>query len=357
MIILILCLMIAIQWWWWLVSRFFWLVDKPHLYADTKGRKPIPTLQGIFVTLALVVWYIVYRWWLSSPLHIVIIVSILFLCCIGTIDDVAVGMYLHPWPRFLAQVLISGLIVWIADLPLTIGMIHLPARLGYGCSVAWFVLCINSLNRFDGINWQASWMSAIWFGTIALLLWFVVMPSYPLITPEKTFALTEVIVVSFFACVVAIVASIIEWRPSWLVRDAGTLVYGFLLAYVSLAWWAKVGTIIVVLLPVILDALWVCAHRIFVMKKAPRKWDYTHLHHRLQWLWRSKREAKVFVWVWGLMMMTIMLIQWDQSRNKLVIFGLMATLFWWVNAYLFWVKKLPVWFDHAIRPSNDESES
>jgi UDP-N-acetylmuramyl pentapeptide phosphotransferase/UDP-N-acetylglucosamine-1-phosphate transferase len=71
------------------LSRLVNIVDKPHLYADTKGRKPIPTLQGIWWTLAisLAVWVLLDGF--PHPYGYVV-VSLVVLCFVGTIDDVAV---------------------------------------------------------------------------------------------------------------------------------------------------------------------------------------------------------------------------------------------------------------------------
>jgi len=134
------------------------------------------------------------------------------------------------------------------------------------------------------------------------------------------------------------------------VRDPWTFFYGFSLAYLSLIWWAKVWTMLVVLSLVIFDAIWVCLHRIFVLKKAPRKWDYTHLHHRLQWLGRTKKEVNVFLWLWSLVMMILMLLQWDNKVAKIVIFVMMALIFFGVNSYIFWYKKAKCWLWMQIRP-------
>lgn len=38
-----------------------------------------------------------------------------------------------------------------------------------------------------------------------------------------------------------------------------------------------------------------------------------------------------------------MLMQGTNRMNKLIIFAIMALLFFWINVYLFLVKKLPCW--------------
>ena len=117
--------------------------------------------------------------------------------------------------------------------------------------------------------------------------------------------------------------------------------FGFALAYLSVVWWAKIGTLVVALSLVIFDAIWVWLYRIFVLKKNPMKWDYTHIHHRLMWLGRSRWEVRAFVRIRSLVMMILMLMQSGNRLNKLIIFVMMALIFFGVNAYIFLVKNKP----------------
>jgi UDP-N-acetylmuramyl pentapeptide phosphotransferase/UDP-N-acetylglucosamine-1-phosphate transferase len=133
----------------------------------------------------------------------------------------------------------------------------------------------------------------------------------------------------------------VEFKPLGLVRDVGIMFYGFALAYLSVVGWAKIGTLIVALSLVIFDAIRVGLRRIFRAKKSPLQWDYTHLHHRLMGMWWKRREIRVFVRIWSLFMMILILLQWTNRMNKLIIFCMMALVFFGINYYLFVVKKLP----------------
>jgi hypothetical protein len=79
-----------------------------------------------------------------------------------------------------------------------------------------------------------------------------------------------------------------------------------------------------------------------VMKKSPMKKDYTHLHYRLLALGRNRWEIRRFVRWWSIFFMVIMLLQDTNRMSKIIIFLLMAIIFFGVNIYLFWVKKLPM---------------
>ena len=78
---------------------------------------------------------------------------------------------------------------------------------------------------------------------------------------------------------------------------------------------------------VIFDAIWIIWYRIFVLKKSPMKGDYTHTHHRLLGLGWSRGEVRAFVWIFSLVMMVLMLMQEANRMNKVIIFVIMAVLF------------------------------
>ena len=54
---------------------------------------------------------------------------------------------------------------------------------------------------------------------------------------------------------------------------------------------------------------------------------------------------RVFIWIFSLVMMILMLIQEADRVNKIIIFVMMALLFFGVNTYLFLYKKLPCGLD------------
>jgi hypothetical protein len=98
---------------------------------------------------------------------------------------------------------------------------------------------------------------------------------------------------------------------------------------------------VVALSLVIFDAIWIIWYRVCILKKSPMKGDYTHIHHRLLGLGWSRGEVRGFVWIFSLVMMILMLMQEANRLNKLIIFAMMAMLFFGVNTYLFIYKKLP----------------
>lgn len=54
---------------------------------------------------------------------------------------------------------------------------------------------------------------------------------------------------------------------------------------------------------------------------------------------------RAFVWIFSIVMMVLMLMQEANRVNKIIIFVMMALLFFGVNTYLFLYKKLPCGLD------------
>ena len=203
----------------------------------------------------------------------------------------------------------------------------------------WTMFCINAINRFDGIYAQGSWVSAIGFLTVFLLIKYIVFQSYTEFPNLEV--LTMVQNLAFFLFVTSMIYAVIEFKPLGLVRDVGIMFFGFALAYLAVAGGAKIWTLIVALSLPIFDAIWVGLYRIFILRKNPLKGDYTHFHHRLLGLGMTRGETRAFIRIWSLMMMALMLLQWANRFSKVVIFVMMAMLFFGVNWYLFIYKKLP----------------
>lgn len=332
------------------VFRRLGILDKPG--PDVVPiRKPVPTMQWLIIYGILIVvvsalypqwWSLALFQWLFAWVSIIVLITLLdeIFYIRGKKDVPALG-------RLIAQIIaaIVAISIWhiAIDERVFQGMIiHIPFVV-----FAWFfvlrsLLCINAINRFDGVTGQASGVSSIWFLTIVLLIHFVVLPYYSTISLVNADVLQWISDISLVFFVVSFIYTLIEYKPYGLVRDIGTMMFGFALAYLSIVGGAKVGTLVVALSLVVFDAIWVAIHRLFFLKTNPLRGDYTHLHYRLLWLGRNKWEVRAFVWWWSLVMMILMLLQGADRWGKIIVFVLMASIFFGVNAYLFWYKKLPV---------------
>ena len=334
------------------LKLFRWLkvLDKPG--NDLKNtRKPVPTIQGIFVYIGFFVSIaILFPQYLHSNLFWWLIFWSLPIVIFELFEELHyIGKFkfkVPPIGRLLGHIVGAVLAVRIGSIGpqefIINGQIRImPQRLLAIFFALWAILCINAINRFDGIYGQASWVSSIWFLTIFLLIQFVVFREYTQFTDANMQILMFVKNISFVLFCISLVSTVVEFKPLGLVRDVGIMFFWFSLAYLSVVGGAKIGTLIVTLSLVIFDAVWVWIWRIFVMKKNPLKWDYTHLHHRLLGLGWKRKEIRWFVWIRSLIMMIFILIQWTDRLNKIIIFIVMALVFFGVNYYLFITKKLP----------------
>jgi UDP-GlcNAc:undecaprenyl-phosphate GlcNAc-1-phosphate transferase len=346
--------MVLVLAWVWL--RWFarlGILDRPG--ADiVPARKPVPTMQGLilYAVFLLIVSVFFPQWW-SFSLFQWLFAGISIFLLVTTVDEsfyIRGKQDLPAWIRLLAQIVAAVVAIYIGGIAIDEWVfqgvvLSVPFVLFAWFFIIWSLLCINAINWFDGVYGQASGVSSIGFLTIVLLIHFVVLPHYTAITTMNADILSWVSDVSLVFFVLSLVYTIVEYKPYGLLRDLGTMVFGFTLAYISIVWWAKIGTLVVALSLVIFDAIWVGVHRIFFLRKNPLKGDYTHLHYRLLWLGWTKGEVRFFVRGWSLVMMVLMLLQWADRWGKIVIFVVMALVFFWVNGYLFWVKKLSCGID------------
>ncbi len=324
------------------------ILDKP--WKDLKWtRKPVPTMQWIVVYiifLAIIALFFpemrtnkLLLWFLAWGTLIVIVEIITELEYIWKIK-----FKIPAWARFLVHLIAACLALWISGIEnfefmLWSHAIILPQWVLYIAFAIWSAFVTNAVNWIDWINAQWNWILTIWFFTIFGLIQWVVLPSYTEYTNYDTLIFVQNL--SLVLAIISLVYTVIEFKPSALIRDIWTMFLAFGLAYLSVLWGTKIWTLIVALSLVIFDAIWIIFYRIFILKRSPMQWDYKHMHHRLLRLWWTRGEVRAFVWIWSIVMMVLMLMQWTNRLHKIIIFLIMAWLFFGVNVYLFLIKKLP----------------
>ncbi len=325
------------------------ILDKPG--ADLKWvRWPVPTLMWIFAYVSFILWIWlffpgvfdgnIFLWlvlWVFPIIVVELIEELWYMWRINFRVPQAVRLLAHIGWAVLA-VYIWGIWLW-QELLIWDFVWQIPQYVFVWLFVIWTMLCINAINWIDGINWQASGVSAIWFLTIFLLIQFVVMKSYTEFNNRDLLVtVSNISLVLFF---VSLISTYVEFKPLWLLRDVWIMFFGFSLAYLSVVGGAKIWTLVVALSLVIFDSIWVGVYRILILKKNPMKWDYTHIHHRLLWMKRTRSEVRSFVWIWTFVMMVLMLLQWTNRFAKVIVFVIMAMIFFGVNFYIFIIKKVP----------------
>lgn len=326
------------------------ILDRP--WNDLKNsRFPVPTLQWLVVyVIILVIVGIFYPSFYTSPLIQWFLAGGSLIVLFETITELEymgrIKLKVPPIARFFVHAIAACLalyISWISNYEFIISShtFILPDWLLYLLFACWSIFVINAVNRIDGINAQGNWILTIGFFTIFALIEWVVFPSYTQFNNLDTLIIVKEM--SLILAIISLVYTFLEWKPFALIRDVGTMLLAFALAYLSVLWGAKIWTIIVALSLVIFDAIWVWLYRIFIAKKSPMKGDYTHIHHRLLALNWTRSEIRVFVWLFSLFMMMLILMQGTNRLHKIIIFATIALLFFGVNAYLFLYKKLPYW--------------
>ncbi len=340
--VLIISLMITIiiSWIWLYISKKLNIMDKPWKYADIKRKNAVPTIQWFFLILAVIINMAILLpgYWQFSAIK-ALFIGWVFLAIIAIIDEYK---NISPKIRILIQIIVAIIWVvgWASISHLPIIDMNLPYWLWGLFAIIWFLLLINAFNWFDGINGMATGISTIWFLTIFLLIKFIVFPAYPNISSEEQIQLIVLQNLSIIFFSVSCIYTFIESKPYGLLRDAGVMFLWYALAYLSLLWGAKIWVISVVLSLVIFDAIWVGINRLKNWQN-PMKGDFTHFHHRFMANKWSRKEIRTFVWVWSTFMMILMILQWSDKIGKLIIFSSVAVIFFWVNIYLFWIKKIP----------------
>ena len=100
-------------------------------------------------------------------------------------------------------------------------MVKFPFWLDALLTIGWFLLFVNALNWFDGINAQASMLAALGFFSIAILTKFVVLPEYmEVIKPQELQTLQMVVDMAILFGILATVYAFVEIRRWGVLRDA-----------------------------------------------------------------------------------------------------------------------------------------
>lgn len=326
------------------------ILDKPG--KDLKWtRKPVPTMQWIVVYLIfLIVISIFFPEMWTNRLVLGFLAWGTLIVIVEIITELEyiwkIKFKIPAWARFLVHLIAACLALRISgvenfEFVLWNNAIIIPQRILYILFAIWSAFVTNAVNWIDWINAQWNGILTIWFFTIFGLIQWVVFPSYTEYTNYDTLVLVQQL--SLILAIISLVYTVIEFKPRALIRDIGTMFLAFGLAYLSVLWGAKIWTLIVALSLVIFDAIWIIFYRIFILKRSPMQWDYRHMHHRLLRLWRTRWEVRAFVRIWSIIMMVLMLMQWTNRWHKIIIFLIMAALFFGINVYLFLIKKLPCW--------------
>lgn len=334
----------------WLYGfRKLWRLDRPGWDWIPARTFRVPNFQWIIMVVGIWIWLSLFfpNLFENKQILLLLIFATWYTLfnLINDILDLKTKMLGMPaWFRLIIQFLIVWSYIYLSQLYTNINLFgtQLDPIIWFIILLFWIVGFINAINFFDGVHAMASGVSSIWFLSIFLIIQFVVLIVYQnSITSSEYLLLNDIKSLSMLMAISTLIYCIVEYKPSGVLRDAGFSFIWFVLAVLAMLGGAKIGTILVVLSLPIFDSIWVFLNRIFVMKKNPMKWDFTHLHHRLMTLGRSRPEIRVVVWVYTIFMTTLMLLLYDNTLWKLIVFTMVFVIFFSTNAYLYWYKKLP----------------
>jgi len=80
-------------------------------------------------------------------------------------------------------------------------------------TIAWFILYMNAINRFDGVYGLASGVATIGFWMMFALLLLIIFPSYALIDEVQMNILSNTMYLSLLLGIIGIMYVIIEYKP------------------------------------------------------------------------------------------------------------------------------------------------
>lgn len=334
--------------WLYVFRKFGWL-DRPGWDRIPPRTFRVPNFQWIIMILGIWIWLSLFFPEMIANRQIILLLFFatwyaLFNLANDIIDLRTKMIGIPAWFRLIVQFLIVWIYIYISQIYTNINLFDMQVNpvLWFIILLFWIVWFINAINFFDGVHAMASGVSSIWFISIFLIIQLVVIVVYQnSITSSEYLLLNDIKSISLLLAISTLVYCVVEYKPNGVIRDVGFSFIWFVLAVLAMLGWAKIGTILVVLSLPIFDSIWVFLNRIFIMKKNPMKWDFTHLHHRLMVMGRSRGEIRVAVRVYTIFMTTLMLLLYDSSLWKIIVFTMILVIFFMAHVYLYRYKKLP----------------
>lgn len=323
------------------------ILDRPgHDWIPPRLFK-VPNFQGIVLIVGLWIWL------LSFFPELLYVAKIKWLLIIATgygvfnfvndiVDRKGDMTGIPAKYRLVVQILFVWLYVRISWMyqDITIFGFEPHPVLAFGFSWFWILGFINAINFFDGSHAMTAGVTAIGYVAVAVIIQTVVLSIYAVAGDNLLLmnGITQLCILFAISCLVYLV---VEYKPSGVLRDVWISFIGFTLGALSLLWWAKLGTMLLVLFLPICDSMRVFLNRIVIMRKNPMKGDYTHLHHRLMKLWLQRSEVRWPIRAFTLTMLLLLILLGEWSIDKLIIFAWFALLFFGVHIYLYRFKKIP----------------
>lgn len=279
-----------------LILSFFvlWLFPKINLLDNPKAyghnRPPIPLPGGIAPVLAFSCSLLLLLFFAPFDTKVfALLCAVVLLTIISFIDD---RKHLSPLIRLLVHFVVAAIVVaagikieYVSNpfggetFVLSTIFIALPAII----TTIWLVGFANVLNWLDGVPGLSAASAAaagIFLGMLS-------------ITPEVNQPNIALLSFVFAAAALSFVFFNIA-PPKMLLGDTGAMVFGFVIAALSVFSGGKMATVFIILALPMLDAFSVISRRIFAGKNPLKGKDNLHLHDRLVQVGWSRRQVLSF---------------------------------------------------------------
>lgn len=283
----------------WLFTKFD-ILDNPKKYW--KKRNPIPYSTGIIfyiVFLLLSLTFIDWNYKLGLVLWFGWVITV-----VSFLDDM---ISLSAKTRLILQIIIGATIgitsikIWYVS-NIFGGIIELETLsaiisgkeifiIPLIFTIIWYVFVFNALNWTDWIPGNTSGLSLICF----LVIFLLGLRLY--ITDDYTGGLKNaefIMQMSIILVGTLIPFFYFDYKERILMWDSGTMFLGFMLATLAIISGGKIATVLAVFGIYAVDAIYVIVRRL-IQSKNPLKWDFTHLHHRLQKIGLSHNQILTLV--------------------------------------------------------------
>jgi UDP-GlcNAc:undecaprenyl-phosphate/decaprenyl-phosphate GlcNAc-1-phosphate transferase len=338
-----------------LISLFFtpvviFLATRLGIVTDAKTSKhPAHTHQGILPRAGGLPIFL----GILLPLFFFIGNKIVFFLLLGATTTVIIGLLddkydLSPYLRFGANFIVAAIAVaGGAGIPYITNPFDTLWRLdqftfsfnlfgsGYELlwladlvAVLWIVWCMNMVNWSKGVDGQLP-------GFVAITAFFLGLLSLRFSQHDIS---KEIVTIVCFVTAGSFLG-FLPWNfyPQKILPGyaAGSLA-GYLLGVLSILSWGKLGTMLLLLILPLADALIVISRRI-LQKRSPFKGDRFHFHHTLLSMGWSRRRIAIFYWLVSLIVGSLTLFM--NSTEKIYAFLLLLVLLSGIVVWSFYFVK------------------
>ena len=300
-----------------------WALDKDNV-DQPDARKihnvPMPRLGGIAIFLAFLFSAIIFL-----PIDESIrglLAGMLIIFAIGVVDDLNGITSRRKFAGQIAACLTTILVgkLYLTDLGNLFGFgpVVMPAWLGILFTVFAVVGVINAINLIDGLDGLAGGVTSIALAAFFLIGWLENDPVTMILSAALVGAIFGFLKYNFYPARI-------------FMGDTGSMVVGFVLAFIAVASTQRSGSSISPMVPVLilglplLDTVWVMTRRI-VKRVGPFTADRTHIHHQFLELGFEHRFTVVIIYTISLFWAVCALLL-RNSPEYVLLFFYLATAF------------------------------